>query len=137
MKINSRFVWLWLLALFFIAAGVNHFVNPGPYLSMMPRSLPRPGLLVQISGIAEILGGVGILLPITRRMAAWGLIVLLVAVFPANLNVALNGWPNVNIPAWALWLRLPVQLLLLWSVHRICLYYPKKADDPSFRRSTS
>jgi len=121
MTANSKAAWRWILAVFFIVAGVNHFANPAPYRSMMPRYFPAHGPLVQISGIAEMLGGFGILPPMTRRLAAWGLIVLLVAVFPANVNVALNGWPGVTIPTWALWLRLPMQILLLWAVYRICL----------------
>jgi uncharacterized membrane protein len=69
-----------MLALFFVAAGVNHFLNPAPYLSMIPPYLPWPRALNIISGAAEIAGGVGIIIPATRRVAAWGLLVLLVAV---------------------------------------------------------
>lgn len=60
-----------------------------------------------------------------RRLAAWGLIALLLAVFPANLNVALNGWPAVNLPQWVLWLRLPLQLVFIWWIHRTCIAPPK------------
>ena len=71
-----------LLALFFVVAGLNHFFNPRPYLSMMPPYLPFPAALNFISGAAEIIGGVGVLIPGVSRAAAWGLIALLVAVFP-------------------------------------------------------
>lgn len=83
--------------------------------------LPRPAILVWVSGVAEILGGIGVFIPSLRRQARWGLIALLVAVFPANLDVALHGWPGVHLPQWVLWLRLPLQPLLIWWVYRICI----------------
>ncbi|MDB6078650.1 MAG: DoxX family protein [Akkermansiaceae bacterium] len=110
-----------LLAIFFVVAGVNHFLRPGPYLAMMPPWLPWPVAMNQISGAAEIAGGLGILFPWKRRCAAWGLIALLVAVFPANLQVALHGWPGMHIPAWILWARLPFQPLLIAWVYLTCL----------------
>jgi uncharacterized membrane protein len=71
-------------------------------------------LLVWISGVAEILGGIGVLIPATRHLAAWCLIALLIAVLPANIQMALDHarWPT--IPVWALWARVPLQLPLLW-----------------------
>ena len=90
----------------------------------MPEYLPAPAALVWISGLAEILGGLGILFAGSRVLAAWGLIALLVAVFPANLNIALHGWPGTRFPAWVLWVRLPFQLLLIWLVHRLCIRKP-------------
>lgn len=111
----------YLLAAFFTAAGVNHFANPAPYLTMMPSYLPEPTLLIQISGVAEVLGGLGVLYSSTRVLAGWGLILLLFAVFPANLNAALHGWPGVNLSPWILWLRLPFQLLFIWWVYRVCI----------------
>ncbi len=111
----------WLLALFFVAAGANHFINPAPYLSMMPAYLPAPKALVDLSGVAEILGGLGVLHPRTRVFSGWGLILLLFAVFPANLQVALHGWPGTNLPSWILWARLPLQLLLIAWVYRSCI----------------
>ena len=106
---------LYALALFFVLAGVNHFLVPAPYVAMMPAALPAPWALVYISGVAEILGGLGLLHPRTRRLAAWGLIALLVAVFPANLNMAINDLPlgERDLPQWALWARLPLQLLMI------------------------
>jgi uncharacterized membrane protein len=120
----SRSVALRLMALFFIVAGLNHFLNPAPYLTMMPPALPYPDMLNRISGVAEILGGLGILLPPTRILAAWGLIALLVAVFPANLHVALHGWKGENIPAWLLWARLPFQPLLIALVYWLGIFRP-------------
>jgi uncharacterized membrane protein len=103
------------LALLFIGAGVLHFLHPEPYLRIVPPALPAPRLLVLLSGVAEVAGGLGLLLPATRRWAAWGLLALLVAVLPANVYmVGLAG--ELHIPAWALWARLPLQPLLLWAV---------------------
>jgi uncharacterized membrane protein len=107
--------------LFFIVAGLNHFLHPAPYLSMMPPYLPWHDGLVQASGVAEVLGGIGVLIPRMRALAGWGLIALLVAVFPANLSVALHGWPGVNLPRWVLWLRLPFQPLFIWWIYRLCI----------------
>lgn len=106
---------LYGLALFFVLAGSNHFLAPETYVAMMPSALPAPWALVYISGVAEILGGLGLLHPRTRRFAAWGLIALLVAVFPANLNMAINDLPlgKRDLPTWALWARLPLQLVLI------------------------
>ncbi|MDB6040742.1 MAG: DoxX [Verrucomicrobiales bacterium] len=118
-KDRARLVWIWVVGISFVVAGTNHFANPEPYLAMMPGYLLWPHALVQISGIAEILGGVGFLFHGTRPAAAWGLIALLVAVFPANLNVALHGWPGIDVPRWIFWARLPLQLLFLWWVYRI------------------
>lgn len=115
----KRTVAIWLLALFFIAAGLNHFVNPAPYLAMMPSYLPWPETLNWISGAAEIAGGIGVLVARTRRLAGWGLIALLLAVFPANINVALHGWPRENIAPWILWARLPFQPVMIWVVYCI------------------
>jgi len=111
----------WVLALFFIIAGVNHFLAPEIYLGMMPPWLPFKEAANLISGAAEIAGGLGLLLPRFRRAAAWGLIALLIAVFPANIQVALQGsMPGLeNAPPALLWLRLlfqPVFIAWVWWV---------------------
>ncbi len=112
---SPRTLFRWLLAVFFIGAGLNHFRAPEFYRAMMPPWLPAPDLLIYASGVAEILGGLGVLIPATRRWAGWGLIVLLIAIFPANLHLALNDapLPGVNVPAWVLWARLPLQAVLI------------------------
>jgi uncharacterized membrane protein len=112
----------WVLAVFFVVAGANHFRTPEIYLGMMPPWLPWPGALNAISGAAEILGGAGLLVPRTRRLAGWGLITLLVAVFPANLHVALEGkMPGTALSPLTLWLRLPFQAVFIawvwWVAH--------------------
>lgn len=111
-------VFRWVLTVFMVGAGVNHFINPAPYLAMMPEVLPAKAALVAISGVAEILGGLGLILPATRKLAAWGIIALLVAVFPANINMAVNDLPlgTTTVPSWALWARLPLQLVMIaWA----------------------
>ena len=110
---------VYLLAAVFIGAGILHFAAPAPYLRIMPPYLPAPLLLVYLSGAAEIVGGLGLLLPATRQVAGWGLILLLVAVFPANVYMLQAHGAGSSVPLWALWLRLPLQLALIawvwWS----------------------
>jgi uncharacterized membrane protein len=113
-----RTVLRWLLTIFFVVAGANHFLSPAPYLGMMPGWLPAHLALVYVSGVAEIAGGLGLILPQTRRLAGWGIIALLVAVFPANLNMALHHLPlgSQEVPSWALWARLPLQpVMMAWA----------------------
>lgn len=110
-----------MLALLFTAAGLMHFVKPAMYVSIMPPYLPYPRELVLISGVAEILGGLGVLVPPVRRAAGWGLALLLVAVFPANIQMAQNalerhGWSLVTLLSFA---RLPLQFLLVAWVERV------------------
>ncbi len=105
-----------LLGLFFIQAGVAHFVIPKPYRAIVPPGMGDPAKVVAISGVAELAGGVGVLLSPTRRLAGLGLIALLVAVFPANLHMARNPEKFAKIPRWALYARLPLQpLAVLWA----------------------
>jgi uncharacterized membrane protein len=106
------------LSIFFAAAGVMHFVFPNNYVRIVPPILPAPALLVLISGIAEIAGALGLLLRVTQRAAAWGLILLLVAVFPANIYTAVAHLPFPGLfgKSWAQWLRLPFQIpLIYWT----------------------
>lgn len=104
-----------------IAIGVGHFVQPKPFVRIVPKYLPAPLALVYISGFFEILGGVGLLIPQTRVWAAWGLIALYIAVFPANVymltdDVSLN--PKKPIPRLILWARLPFQLVFIaWAYY--------------------
>jgi uncharacterized membrane protein len=103
-----------LIGLAFVAAGVLHFVRPGLYVRIIPPFLPFPLALVYISGIAEIVGGIGVLVPSLRPLAGIGLVALLIAVFPANLYMAFSpDRAGLGIaPVW-LWLRLPIQLVLI------------------------
>jgi uncharacterized membrane protein len=105
-----------ILAILFIVAGSLHFLVPQSYLKIMPPLLPARLALVQISGAAEILGGLGLLLPSTRQAAAWGLVALLIAVLPANIYMVIDHTRFASIPPWALWLRLPLQVpLIYWA----------------------
>jgi uncharacterized membrane protein len=108
-----------ILAAFFIVAGIMHFVIPAAYVRIVPPALPLPRLLVVLTGIAEIMGGCSLLVPFTQRIAAWCLIALLIAVFPANIYAAVAHVPLPGIfgQPWALWLRLPLQIpLILWAL---------------------
>jgi uncharacterized membrane protein len=111
------------LALFFIVAGTAHFITPAPYLAIVPTYLPWPAAMVALSGVAEILGGVGVWFRTTRRAAGWGLIALLIAIFPANIHAISIGMiiGGHALPAWILWARLPFQLLFIAWVYRVCL----------------
>lgn len=107
-------------ALLFLTSGTLHFLRPKPFTSIVPDALPNPELLVAISGVAELAGGAALLTPQLRRPAAFGLVALLVAVFPANVNMALNPDELApGIPPWLLWARLPLQPLLIWLVLRV------------------
>ena len=103
----------WLLAIAFVLAGINHFLNPAFYLRMMPPVLPAPLFLIYLSGVFEIALGILLLLPKFTRFAAWGLIALLIAVFPANIYMAMNPQIFSEFSSTALYLRLPLQLLLI------------------------
>jgi uncharacterized membrane protein len=107
------------LAVFFIGAGVNHFVVPRAYERIVPpRRQHEAARLVRWSGVAEVAGGVGVLLPSTRRAAGLGLIALLAAVFPANVYMARAPERFPGIPRWALYARLPLQPLMMWWAWR-------------------
>lgn len=106
----------------FVGSGTLHFINPKMYEAIVPEGIPAHEAVL-VSGAAEIAGGLGVIIPPTRRAARWGLLALLLAVFPANVNMAVNpeatqakGVPA--IPAWALWGRLPIQAVFAWLVIR-------------------
>jgi uncharacterized membrane protein len=113
---GARVLFRWILAAFFIAAGLNHFRSPDAYIGMIPPWLPWPATLNTIAGICEVMGGIGVLFPSLRIIAGWGLIALLIAVFPANLHVAIMGhMPGFGFSQLILWLRLPFQgVLIAW-----------------------
>jgi uncharacterized membrane protein len=105
-----------LASVFYDGAGSLHFIRPEFYLRIVPPYVPWHLAMVRVSGFFEILGGLGLLVPKTRRMATWGLIALLVAVFPANLYMATNpieAGADSIAPVFR-WGRLPLQLLLIW-----------------------
>ena len=105
-----------ILAVLFVIAGCPHFFFTQSYVKIMPPNLPAPVALVYLSGAAEILGGLGLLLHATCSLAAWGLVALLIAVLPANIHMALNHAQFPSLPLWLLWLRIPLQLpLIYWA----------------------
>lgn len=112
---TTRLILRLLAAVFFIGAGVKHFRNPGFYERIVPPGFPSPHVLVAISGVAEIVGGIGLLIRQTRRLAGWGLIVLLIAVFPANVYMALEPekFADLHLPGWTFLARLPLQVVLI------------------------
>ena len=114
-----------LVAIAFIGAGANHFRSAEFYRRIIPPQFPAPSALVVISGLAEIAGGIGLLIPRLRCAAGWGLIALLIAVFPANVYMAVvrDRFADLHLPGWAFWARLPLQgVLVAWvwyvSIHR-------------------
>jgi len=108
---------VYLIALLFGAAGAAHFAWPGAFARIVPPSLPAPRLLVYVSGAAEVMGAVGVLVPGLRPYAGWGLLLLLLAVFPANVYMARHPEAFARIPAWALVLRLPLQFVLMGWIY--------------------
>jgi uncharacterized membrane protein len=103
---------LLLLAAAFTYAGITHFTGPEFFVAIVPPYLPEPLLLVYVSGVAEIAGGLGVLVPRLRRLAGYGLLALLVAVFPANIHMALNPELFPQMSPTALIVRLPIQFVL-------------------------
>jgi uncharacterized membrane protein len=104
-------------SLVFGAAGTAHFVWPSAFARIVPPSLPAPRTLVYVSGAAELLGALGVLVPGLRGYAGWGLVLLSLAVFPANVHMALHPADFDRIPAWALYLRLPLQFVLIGWIY--------------------
>jgi len=113
---NASVISTYLIGLLFIVAGVNHFINPNFYVAIMPPYIPAHLLLVYISGFFEVLGGVGILIPRLRRVAGWGLIALLIAVFPANFQMVMHPAEYPSIPYWVLVARILLQFILIAGV---------------------
>ena len=107
--------------LFFIVAGTLHFIMPDYYTAIVPSYLPAPQALVALSGVAEIAGGIGLMIPRLQQAAGVGLVLLLLVVFPANFEMlrqarAQSGSPWVET---VLWLRLPLQIVLIWLAWRL------------------
>jgi uncharacterized membrane protein len=106
-------------AVLFLTTGTLHFTQPGLFRSIVPPVLGHADELVAISGVAELAGGLGLLIPATRRPAAYGLIALALAVWPANIFMALNAERFASVaPAWVIWARVPLQIPLIWWIVR-------------------
>lgn len=118
--IPARTLAVYALAALFVGAGAMHFAIPRSYEAIVPPALPARLFLVYLSGACEIAGGLGLLVPRTRRLAALGLIALLAAVFPANVQMLADALA-AGKPQWQvalLWLRLPLQLVLMYAIWR-------------------
>ena len=109
-----RNISLILMVLLYLAAGINHFIHPEPYRSIMPPWLPFHSAFIAISGVCEILFALLLLQKRTRVVAAWLIIALLVAIFPANIQMFINYGRSGNPLLWIAIVRLPVQGLLIW-----------------------
>lgn len=115
---KARSILRVVLALAMVVVGILHFTAFEAFVAIIPSWLPAPALLVEISGVAEILGGVGLLVPRARLFAAYGLIALYIAVFPANVSMAIHHQSigSAETPSWVLWARLPFQALFIaWA----------------------
>ena len=122
-----------VIASFFVVVGVLHFLDPDPFLRIMPSALPWHLELVYISGFFEILGGVGLLVGFARKWAAWGLIALLAAVYPANINMLVNEiyLEGMSEDKWLLWGRMPLQFVLAFGVCWVGGIWPFGDDKES------
>jgi len=113
---NAHTIFLYLMACLYIAAGVYHFIKPRMYMRIMPPWLPWHLQLVWISGVCEIVLGILLFWPATRSFAAWGIIVLLIAVFPANVEMMKQYRQRHHRLYWVTLVRLPLQIALIaWA----------------------
>jgi uncharacterized membrane protein len=118
-----------VMGVLYVVAGTAHIVLTRTYEGIVPDYLPAHRALVLVSGAAEIAGGVGVLVPLTRRAAAWGIVVLLICVMPANVWMVQHPALYPGVPLWAMWVRLPLQLALIWWAWRYTLAEPGGLGD--------
>ena len=110
-----------VLGAFFVGAGLLHFLKPKPYEAIMPEALPAHRELVYLSGVAELVGGAGVLSNRTSRLAGWWLVAVMVGVFPANVNMAIEAEDFRSIPEPLLWARLPLQAGIIYWIWRVAI----------------
>ena len=108
---------LLFLILLFLLTGINHFSNPNFYVSIMPPYLPLHAELALIAGFFEILGALGLLFSQTRKMSGYGLLVLLIVIFPANIHMAIHPEYFPEYSALSIYLRLPLQFVFIAWVY--------------------
>ena len=130
-----RAISRWVLTFLFIGSGTLHLLQPRPFLQIVPPQVPWAIFAVAFSGIAEIAGGIGLAIPRLRIAAGWGLLLLLVCVFPANVYMAAQHIVpgGMQIPAWLLWSRLLLQPLLMWWVFSMSLSRSSKGMSDARR----
>ena len=110
-----NFPWhLYLMAFIYTIAGINHFRSPSMYQKIIPPYFPNPKLLNILSGIAEIIFGIALVIPVLSTYAAWGIIALLIAVFPTHIYMYQDKKARMGLPKWVLLLRMPLQLALIY-----------------------
>ena len=107
------------LSVFFVNVGVDHFVNPDFYLNIMPPSFPLHAEAVYISGFFEVVGGISLLIPRLRKIAGWGLVALLIAVYPANIYMAITPQAFPDIPVTLLYVRLAFQFVFFYWAYSV------------------
>ncbi|MCW3104416.1 MAG: hypothetical protein JWO09_2856 [Bacteroidetes bacterium] len=107
-------ILLYVMSLLYFAAGVYHFINPKMYLRIMPTWLPAQLPLVYISGVCEVIVAILLIPESTRPLGAWLTIALLIAVFPANIQMAVSFYQKQHSGLWIALARLPLQLVLIW-----------------------
>lgn len=109
---------LYVMALLYFVAGLNHFRNPKIYLKIIPSYLPEPKFLNSLSGLSEIILAIGLCIPMLSNFSAWGIVALLIAVFPANLFMVTDKKAGMGLPKIILLLRLPLQIaLIIWAYY--------------------
>ncbi|UUW11556.1 DoxX family membrane protein [Flavobacterium plurextorum] len=113
---------LYLMAILYILAGLNHFRNPGMYIKIIPPAFKNPKVINILSGAAEILLGILLTLSFSTHFAAWGIIALLIAVFPANLYMYQNKKASFGLPKWILFVRLLLQIVLIFWAFQYTQY---------------
>lgn len=132
-----RRIVLLLVAAFFVFAGVGHFTNAAFFVSIVPPYLPYPEALVAVSGVCEIAGGLGVLVPATRQAAGYGLLALLIAVYPANIHMALHPEQFPDMSPAMLYARLPMQLVFAALVWYAACAPPSRTGGPSAARGSA
>ncbi len=108
-----------IIGILFISIGIYHFVNPGFFIKIMPNYIPNHSAMVFWSGVAEVLGGIGIMVSFSKIYAGWGLILLLIAIFPANLDMFIKAYQKQGwgLYTWLTLIRLPLQFVLIYWVY--------------------
>jgi uncharacterized membrane protein len=117
-KMSNKNFGAIFIGVLFILAGINHFVMPDFYLQIMPPYLPFPMALIYLSGLAEIIGGALFIPKQTRKIGAWLTILLLIAVFPANIQMSIDEYQNGGLLFYGSVLRLPLQFLFIWWIYK-------------------
>ena len=109
---------LYFMAIIYILAGINHFRNPRLYLKIIPDYLPSPRFINYLSGAIEFILGIALCIPLLTNHAAWGVIGILIAIFPTHIFMIQNEKASMRLPKWVLYLRLPLQFCLIYWAYQ-------------------